>query len=486
MLRLLCIIAVCLALFGYAPSAHADLDAQQLDAYFEKMLTYYGLAGLSAAIIREDEVIFSKGYGVRDAESDAPVTPQTQFSAASLTKSMTALAAMRLAEMGKLSLDAPIVEYLPEFTLRNAQHAKTITLRQLLSHTSGLPRNDLAWYTGRITTAQDLLKRLAELPMSGALGESFAYNNLGYALAGVVLERASGKSYADLMRELVFLPLGMESATLTYADMQKMPAFALPHRLDVRKGVQSIPFFPYNNTVIAPAGAVNASALDLANYLRFHMGDGRFNGTLILSAERLRELHTPVESGYGLGWITSNLPDLQMIWHNGAIDGFAAIIAFALEHKVGVVVLSNTNYSDNPNAVELIGVGALYLAVDSRNAERLDALTAPFRTFDPAPRAERFAKARAFTPDPSQYTAYEGNYASVVAQIALAVRDGALYADVNQLGIRASFELIEFEPRAFIGNGTSVINDVFTIRLSENGAASLFQNDVLLGIRPPR
>ncbi|MDW8298098.1 MAG: serine hydrolase domain-containing protein [Anaerolineae bacterium] len=486
MLRLLLIGTLLLATFVSVPSVRADLDTQ-LNTYLETMLARYGLAGMSVAVVRDGQVVFSRGYGVRDSESGAPATPQTQFSVASITKSMTALAAMRLAEQGKLSLDVPIVEYLPEFTLRNAEHAKTITLRQLLSHTSALPRDDLTWYIGKIATVKDLLTHLATLPMPRAPKAEFAYNNLGYALAGVVLERATGKPYAELLRELVLVPLGMESATLTYADMQKLPDFAAPHRPDVRKGVQRIAFHPHLNTVIAPAGAVNASALDLANYLRFHMGNGRLAGVPILSAEHLRELHTPVQANYGLGWVTSKLGDLQVIWHNGAIDGFASIIAFAPEHNVGVVVLGNTNYSDNPLVIELIGMGALCLAVDSRNADRLDKLTADFHVFDPAPRAERFAKARAFKPDLSQYTAYEGKYVGLIGQADINFRDDMLHADVTLGGVFSlSFELVEFEPRTFVANGLGVSNDVFTIRLSENGAAAFFQNDTLIGIRPPR
>ncbi|MFQ3534789.1 MAG: serine hydrolase domain-containing protein [Aggregatilineales bacterium] len=486
MLRLLCVSALLLALFGHAPYAHADSTAQQLDAYFKTMLARYEMAGLGVAVIREDEVIFSKGYGVRDAETGAPVTPQTRFSIGSITKSMTALAAMRLAEMGKLSLDAPIVEYLPEFTLRNAEHAKTITLRQLLSHTSGLPRDDVAWYTGKIISAQDLLSHLAKLPTPNRPSTDFAYNNLGYALAGVVLERASGKPYAELLRELVLMPLGMESAALSYADMQKAPDFAQPHRLDVRQGAQKIAFFPHLDKIIAPAGAVTANVLDLADYARFHMGDGRFNGAQILPTERLSALHTPVQAGYGLGWVTTNLPNLQLRWHNGSIDGFAAMLAFVPDRQVGVVVLGNTNHSDNPNAVELIALGALYLIMDPTNAEQIDALTAPFRVFDPQARAERFAKARAFTPDVSAYAVYEGNYASFIAQITVRVRDGALYADVVQQGIALSAELVEFEPRSFIANAAGLVNSVFTFRLSENGSVALLQDGTTIGVRPPR
>ncbi len=473
-------------MLAFSSTAHAQntFDSQSVDAYLSRMQQLYEIPGMGVAIVREGEVIFAKGYGVRDVESKAPITPQTQFSIGSITKSMTVLAAMRLVEAGKLSLDTPIVEYLPEFALRNADHANAVTLRHLFSHTSGIPLAELAWYNGEVTDAEGMLAHLATQPVQSALGARYEYNNWGYALAGMVIERVAGKPYADYLHEAVLAPLAMPTAALSYAAMQQTADFAAPHRFDLRKGAQRIPFFPYLDKVIAPAGAVTANVLEMANYAIFQMGDGTFQNAPILSAESLAEMHTPIKDGYGLGWVTTDLEGFRTVWHNGAIDGFAAVLAMAPEQQTAVIILSNGDHSDNPNVVEMLAAGVLYLTINPQSADNLEALTAGFKAFDPQARAERFAALRAFTPDPSQYAAYAGKYASLFAQIEVNVRDGALYADIVQQGVSLSFELIEFEPRSFLANMTGLMNDVFSFRLNENGSVTLLQNGTVIAVKP--
>ncbi|MCE7948157.1 MAG: hypothetical protein DYG88_12085 [Chloroflexi bacterium CFX4] len=478
------LVLVLMLALGSTAYAQSTFDSQSVDAYLTSMQQLYEITGMGVAIVREGEVIFAKGYGVRDMESNAPVTPQTHFSIGSITKSMTVLAAMRLVEAGKLSLDAPIVEYLPEFTLRDAAHANAVTLRHLFSHTSGIPLAELAWYNGEVTDAEGMLAYLATQPIRSALGTRYEYNNWGYALAGVVLERVTGKPYAEYLREAVLAPLAMPTATLSYAAMQQTDDFAAPHRFDVRKGAQRIPFFAYLDQVIAPAGAVTANVLEMANYAIFQMGDGTFQNTPIISAKSLTEMHTPIKNGYGLGWVTTELEGFQTVWHNGAIDGFAAMLAMAPEQQTAVIILSNGDQGDNPNVVEMLAAGVLYLTINPQRADSLETLTAGFKAFDPKARAERFAALRSFTPDPSHYAAYAGKYASLFAQIEINVRDGGLYADIVQQGVSMSFELVEFAPRAFIANMTGLMNEVFAFRLNENGSVALLQNETVIAVKP--
>src|SRR6266542_3662605 len=268
----------------------AALDTAALDAYIARLMQDYDVPGVGLAIVQHGQIAYTKGYGVRDVTSGAPVTSNTQFAIGSVTKSFTALGVMLLVQEGKVKLDNPVTNYIPEFKLSDPAATAKVTVRHLLSHTSGMGRNDAASLDPSLTRA-DLLKLAATVPLHSQPGERFAYSNLNTTIAGVLIERVSGQSWENYTRERILTPLGMTTATLDVDQMQHSSDFAQPHQIDVLKGNELAPFHSWHNE--APAAAINASAAEMARYVQFQVGDGTVNGQRLLSPDLLAEMHRP-------------------------------------------------------------------------------------------------------------------------------------------------------------------------------------------------
>ena len=326
--------------------AQTKLDTGAIDALVNALMQAYDVPGASFAVVDDGEIVYAQGYGVRSTATNEPVTPETQFNIGSITKSVTSLAIAEQVDAGVLDLDTPIVEYLPDFRLSDPEATQKLTLRHLLSNSGGFQPNDFVWFGGAITTLEEVPQAISEQPVVAEPGTINAYNNLGYALAGYVLQEITGQSWADLIRDTVFAPLELTDASISFDEMQQTDNHVVPHLLDVRTGMQPIPFFE-NFAPIAPAGAVNMNIVELANYALFQLGDGTFNGQRIVSPERLAEMHAPQIDGYGLGWVSGEHAGYQTVWHNGSIDGFGALVVLVPSEKLAVVGMMNADYFDN-------------------------------------------------------------------------------------------------------------------------------------------
>ena len=213
----------------------------------------YDVPGVGLAIVENGEIVYTKGYGVRDVATRAPVTPDTAFPIGSVTKSFTALGMMVLVHDGLVDLDAPVTTYIPEFKLSNPESTKTVTVRNLLTHTTGLVRTDASTFDLNVTT-EDIIRAAATTPLVGKPGETFVYSNVNAILAGEVVRRVSGESWKTFTRERVLKPLGMDAATLSIAALKKQSNIAVPSILNVRRGtLQTTAYLTLRAD--APAGA---------------------------------------------------------------------------------------------------------------------------------------------------------------------------------------------------------------------------------------
>ncbi|MBN2304348.1 MAG: beta-lactamase family protein, partial [Anaerolineae bacterium] len=331
-----------------------------IDTFLIDLMALYDIPGAGIALVQNGEVLYTQGYGVCSTATAAPVTPDTQFAIGSVTKSFTALEMLRLVDQGRVALDAPVITYWPDFTLSDPTAAQQVTVRHLLAQTSGLSgAGDGAWYSGQITTLRQAVDYAATLPLADAPGRSHIYDNYNYAIAGYLIEQVTGQTWPDVMRDQILAPLGISAATFDIQAVQQTPDYALPHSLDIRAGMQPAPFVSLAG--IASAGAINASARDMAQYVRFQLG----NGQPLIASALLDEMHTrqaaygpmpPVgptgfqTNGYALGWFTAGFNGLTVLWHNGSIDGFYAMVMFIPSENVGVAVLSNAG----------LGTGSLF------------------------------------------------------------------------------------------------------------------------------
>jgi len=489
-----------------APTAipTSGLDTAALDAYIARLMRDYDVPGVGLAVVQNGQIAYTKGYGVRDVTTGAPVTPNTQFAIGSVTKSFTALGVMLLVQQGNVKLDDPVTKYIPEFKLSDPSATAKVTVRHLLSHTTGMVRSDAASLDPTLTRA-DLLKLAATVPLQSQPGQKFAYSNLNTTIAGVLIERVSGQNWEDYTRQHIFTPLGMTTATLDVDAMQRTPDFAQPHEIDVLKGNELAPFHSWHNE--APAAAINASAAELARYVQFQVGDGTFNGQRLLSPDLLAEMHRPVvaapdldpgltaamaaraqglpaptslitDTGYALYWTTEDFQGHRLIWHDGIVaPGYTAMVTLVPETRSGVVILTNATHAENFLQVVRQHVAELLLGITPQHDTRsIVEGQAKILGGDNASRRAQLAAARSYKPDPTDLQALVGEYASLMGDkpSRVSALDGTkLLLNLSVQGATTETELIPYSRQGFIANSGVAKGIVISFKPMEDGKTTL-------------
>ena len=359
-----------LAVLSVALTASAVAAQQQrepfpgFDAYVNAALKTWHVPGVGVAIVRNDSVIYAKGYGVREVGKPAPVDEKTIFAIGSSSKAFTSAAVAMLVDSGKVRLDAPAAAYLPGFQLYDPYVSREITVRDLLSHRSGLARGELLWY-GSDYDRDEILRRVRYLPPTWSFRSQFGYQNIMYLAAGQVVAKVANASWDDFIRQRIFQPLGMTSSSTSVKALAGQTNLAAPH-FESNDTVRAIPYRNIDN--IAPAGSINSNAVDMAQWIRLHLADGKFGGKQLISKrmeDEMRTAQTVIRGGggnqnpsahltaYGLGWFLSDYEGKLLVQHGGNIDGMTALVAMLPEEKFGIVILSNMNGSQMPGAVML-------------------------------------------------------------------------------------------------------------------------------------
>jgi CubicO group peptidase (beta-lactamase class C family) len=329
------------------PVAQDDLASRvaAIEKVFEEKRKETGVPGASLVVVVGDHVIVLKGSGVRDAAKNLPVTPDTLFAIGSCTKAFTAMAAVISQDDGKLSLDDSPKKYLPYFHLRDPEADAQATLRDLLSHRTGLGGTDIAWYTG-VLNREEVIRAAGRAKPMAKLREKFQYQNVMYSAAGETVAHAQGTTWENLVASRILKPLGMTKTLLSVREMQSTPDYSLGYVYDARaKQADQVPTRDLTN--IAPAGAINSSAREMAEWLKFLVAGGVApNGKRLVSEKGFAEILTPQikmneTTSYALGWGTTTFAGHKIYVHNGGIDGFGAQVAFLPAEKIGFAVLAN-------------------------------------------------------------------------------------------------------------------------------------------------
>lgn len=283
------------------PSRLPAADPAAIDALMVRQMAANHVPGAALALIEAGRIVLEKGYGIRDRETAAPVTPATLFNIGSISKSFTALGVAQLVDEQRLDLDAPVVRYLPDLRLSDAEAARAVTLRQLLSHTSGLPA-DGQWPRQVPATRQGIVDEFARMPITAPPGARFQYCSRCIVLAAVVIERITGLSWEEYTRARIFQPLGMGAASFGPRGLEQAADRARPYQYDAVRGEVPVPWsrLAYLDP-LGPAGAIDADVDELARYALLHLGNGAVAGTRLVSASMMAVLHQP-EVAVGGDW----------------------------------------------------------------------------------------------------------------------------------------------------------------------------------------
>ncbi len=364
-----------------------DRALRGLDDFVARVMKEWQVPGLALGVIQDGKPVLLKGYGYRDVEKRLPVTPRTLMAIGSNTKSFTVVLMGMLADSAKLEWDKPVRTYLPDFQLYDDFATREMTPRDLVTHRSGLPRHDGLWY-GRSFTREELYRRLKYLEPSASFRSRWQYQNLMFLTAGYLVERRTGRSWDDLIRERVFAPLEMTRSNTSVRDLPAADDAALGYvwrdcpaekaagmvgtagaagagaPSSTECGLVQVPY--RNIDAVAPAGSINSDVEEMLHYIQFHIDSGRYNGRAILSKENANLMETPQmlvgdqeiwpdELGvatYGLGLSVTSYRGRKLVQHGGGIDGFISQMSWLPKERIGIMVLTNMSGTNPvPNIV---------------------------------------------------------------------------------------------------------------------------------------
>lgn len=347
-------VAVILLFAAAVPIAAQQSPLAGLDEYVQKGMRDWEVPGLAIAVVKDDKVAYMKSFGVRKLGEQTPVDEHTIFAIGSATKAFTATALGMLVDDGKIKWDDPVLSRLPGFRLADSYLTGTVTIRDLLSHRTGVAANNAVFWQTQFSR-DELIDHLQYLDVQSGLRTHFEYNNLMYLTAGQIVPRVSGESWEQFVRERIFVPLGMNSSAAVVADIRDRENVATPH-LKIENKIQPIPLIDLTN--VAPAGSIHSNLLDMVRWVRLQLSDGTVEGKKLLNSSTLEEMHTPQIfipqeppfsfffmdshfSAYGLGWMLSDYHGHKIVQHGGDTDGMASMVAMIPDQKLGIVVLTN-------------------------------------------------------------------------------------------------------------------------------------------------
>lgn len=354
------------ALLGLQPLLRAQQPSienrlEGFDAYMAQVLKDWNVPGIGVGIVVKDKLVFAKGYGYRDYGKRIPFTPATTAPIASNTKLFTAVAAGLLVDEGKLDWDKPIRQYVPTIKFYNDDLDRTVTVRDMLAHRTGITRHDSIWFKSAFTQ-KELFERLKYLEPSQPLRSVFLYNNMMYAGTGYSIELLSGKPWEMFVRDRILTPLGMTSTTFTIADMLKAAEAGVPYteRRDTTELYQ-IPYYA-DAIGVAPAGAINSNIMDLSKWLIALMNDGQLEGKQVLPKAVIRQTLAPsialpntglevrgwgelLNAAYGMGRWTASYRGHLIAYHGGDLPGFHSQVSTMPYDGLGVIVFVIGNHA---------------------------------------------------------------------------------------------------------------------------------------------
>lgn len=333
----------------------------EFDNYVEAAMTSWHCPGVAVSIVRGDEVLHQNAYGLRDVQEQLALTEDTRFAMASVTKSFTAMSVALLVDEGKLEWDKPVREYMPEFILDDPYVTQHVTVRDMLSHRTGLPRHDFAAWRLDVPRAE-FIRRMKHFKFNATFREKFQYNNLMYVGAAYLVEKIAEQRWEEFVAERIFAPLGMEASNFQPEPPRPDQVNATGYRVDrdetgAMQALVAMPFGQHTELSPGAAGALFSTLADLTQWLKVHVNEGRVGDVQLVSPPTLQQMHLPqtvVPGGgfneallgntiftYGMGWFIEPYRGTTLVHHGGNVEGHSLIVGFVPQEQIGVVALTN-------------------------------------------------------------------------------------------------------------------------------------------------
>ncbi|HET7437555.1 MAG TPA: serine hydrolase [Thermoanaerobaculia bacterium] len=429
-----------------APRAGTDAELRDIDRFVTHTLqTLPELPSVGLAIVRDGKV-YARGYGYADVEKRVLATADTGYYNGSNTKAYTAVLCTMLAEEGLLDLEAPVTKYLPELRFAPPLDASQLTLRRFLSHTSGVDNPAITYrtaFSGEHTPQQ--LVQILSMSKPGKPG--FRYDNLGYVVASLVIERVTGRKWQDVLAQRVFKPLGMSRTTTAMSEARKHP-IATPYDMNEAGTMARQEYGWKDDSTMHAAGGIVTTPNDLAKWLNANLTEGRVGARQVIPAHAFAETHrqqTPAKrdsflfdgTGYGFAWYQSDLHGEPLIYHGGGYEGWRSVYSFLPAKKMAVGAMTNAGLSHSP--LELISAYAydrlMHVPnVDATYEEKLAQVRARFDTVKKNRIDEVAKRAQRTWTLTKPLSAYTGQYESVAyGTMTITQRGDKLIASIGRL-----------------------------------------------------
>ena len=341
-----------------SPALHSQkTETDTLEPYIKKLMRDLEVPGMSVAIVRDGELVYSEAFGTKTIGKKDSVDVNTLFGIGSISKSITALALGLLVDEGKLRWDDKVRDHLPYFELYDPYVSSSFSIRDLLTHRSGLTpvSGGLLWYDTPLDK-EEVVRGMKHLKPVGEFRGNPAYQNITYVVAGVIIEKISGQSWDDFVRQRIFEPLGMQHTRSLYSDITGSENVSTPHTKSPHW--QVLPINHRNHDNLGPAGGIYSTARDMAQYMKLLLNQGVFEGDTLVSQEVVQEILKPQVffqlfpepihnefTSYGFGWWLTPVDGQKVVEHSGGVDGMVANLKMVMDKGFGIVALSNAEES---------------------------------------------------------------------------------------------------------------------------------------------
>ena len=326
-----------------------------LDAYVNRALQQWQIPGAAVLVVKDGKIILAKGYGVKELGTNDKVDENTLFMIGSNTKAFTGTALALLENEGKLNLEDKVIKYLPDFKMKDEWITNHLNLLDIVSHRMGYEtfQGDFMYWTSDLT-ADEVIEKFGMLTPKHDFRTKYGYTNAGYAVAGKIIEKVSGLSWADFIREKIFIPLEMKRTVPLSEEFMEATNIAKPHTF-VNGKMSVIPIQNIDN--LAPCGSIGSSINDLSHWVIAQLDSGKFNGEYVIPFSVIQKTRQPLTierrsrhpfnkshfSLYGMGWALQDYEGREIVSHTGGVNGFVTSVTLVPEEKLGIVVLTNTD-----------------------------------------------------------------------------------------------------------------------------------------------
>ena len=352
-IRILLFVLLLQTAAGYCQTNPFQKKFSLVDRYIDSLLKEWNVPGLALGIVYKDQLIYAKGYGYRDLENKLPVQTTTIFPIASNTKLFTTTAACMLADEGKLSLDKPVRTYMPSLTFSNDELNTKVTLRDMLSHRTGLPRYDGIWEASPFNRKETITKVAFMKPQLG-YREGYIYNNMMFASAGAVLENVTGKSWEEIIRQKIFDPLDMKATCFSNEEMMKNNNYAIAY-FEPDSTKKLLPeLYIAQSEALGPAGTIKSNVEEMSHWMIAQLNGGKYKGQQAIPENAIRQTLVPnniadkegkwdelSNSLYALGRTIQTYKGYKIATHTGSIDGFYSNLTFIPGQQVAIFMVHN-------------------------------------------------------------------------------------------------------------------------------------------------